>query len=90
MKPTPPEYVYVIVDDCIDCGNVCSIYRPSVYRNLEDAQKAFNEIVSQYKDTGIPDYWIVEEDSPRLFSVYEDGNYNNNHILVALNETRLL
>ena len=86
------EKVYVIqieeVVDYVDYGHPLE-----AFRNREDAEKRYKEIVESAKseeEFGGPDYedWAVEE-REWSYEVYEDGYYAHNHYSVAIYEVEV-
>ena len=54
------------------------------FKNLEDAKKYFNELVTKEKKEIKGKDWVIDEDSEILFEAYIDGEYPSDHIVVSL------
>lgn len=55
-----------------------------LFEYLEDAEKAFNEIVEEEREFAIEKEWVISCDDNREFEAYLDGYFSQNHSCVSL------
>ena len=55
-----------------------------LFKYLEDAEKAFNNIVEEQREIAISKEFVIEYDDKRNFEAHEKDYYEHNHICVSL------
>lgn len=76
----------VTLDWAEDCDSNVAV-KP--FRNETEARELFNKLADDYRAFAKDGGWVVEDDTPNYFGVFQDGYACQNHTYIILKEYKI-
>ena len=88
QTPAPKQNVWVVFDESLN-GYSLAGRRIRVYKNEDEARKAFDETVEVTRRTRSAEGWEIDDDDEDFFEAYPDGSWGTSHETVELKKCKI-